>query len=165
MKGSADRYSMKGSADRYSMKGSAERYSMKCSADRYSMKCSADRYSMKGSAERYSMKGSAGRYSMKGSADRYSMKDSADRYSMKSSADRQSPWQIPIVVRMSLPVLLPIFTFNITSFMSRYIICSSPGVKMLSRICMSFGRFIVSNAFDMSSIRMEMSYFSDVITF
>ena len=56
------------------------------------------------------------------------------RYSMKSNADRQSPWQIPIVVRMSLPVLLPIFTFSITSFRSRYIIiCSSPGVKMLSR--------------------------------
>ena len=52
------------------------------------------------------------------------MKSSADRYSMKSSADSQSPWQIPIVVRMSLLVLLPIFTFSITPFMSRYIICN-----------------------------------------
>ena len=73
--------------------------------------------------------------------------------SMNSRADKQSPWQIPIAVSMSAPI----FTFRMTSFIGRYIIWSSLGVKMFFRISISLERFTVSKSLDISRNRRKMS--------
>ena len=79
------------------------------------------------------------------------------RYSMNSRADKQSPWQIPIAVSISAPTLSPIFTFRMTSFLSRYTKWSSLGVKMFLRISISWERFTVSKALDIFRNRIKMS--------